>query len=402
MLIIHKLFYSFFIILFPVLSYSQIRYGNEIIYKFTNNILENLEQDTLSNFWKAAEDFSFIGDFQNALIYGGKGRQPYPDISKSDSLFFKSFHPVDAYEYILKRARNEQIIMINEAHHFPFHRVFINTLLKGLYNLGFRYYGAEALDFRDSTINQRGYPVLSSGYYIAEPQFGNLIREALNLGYTLFPYEARSFKLFRDPKLRELEQAKNIQQILSKDSTAKILIHAGYAHIREDSLGGQWEKAMAGRFVELTGINPLTINQEVLTERIEPSIENPFYRMLEVETPAVLIDELENVFSGPEGTNYYDVRLYHPRTQYIEDRPHWLLYKNKKHVYLTDKHLFKEFPCIVQAYNFHEDVDYAIPTDVVEIVNAQTFKPLVLAPGDYQIVIKGQKGSLKKFSINVD
>lgn len=360
---------SFFkIVLFlPLVSFAQERFGGEKIYKFSKEILDGLKEGDQAQLAKAAQDFSFIGDYKKALDYDGKTRQPFGDIKQEDSIYFKKFHPVDAAELIVKRAEKEQIIIINEAHNVPYHRIFIASILKGLYEKGFRYYGAETLDFADSTINQRGSPLLNSGYYVVEPQFGNLIREALNLGFTLFAYEARTPESFSNPKQREIEQAKNIQQILKKDPSAKILIHAGYDHIREDSLGGLWEKAMALRLRELTGINPFTINQEVLTERAIPSLENPFYKMLSVNVPSILTDDQGNIFSGPQGTNYYDVRLCHPRTRYMEGRPHWLLSENQKYVRLSEKDLTVGFPCLLQAYKENEDPGTAVPVDVVEI-----------------------------------
>lgn len=100
----------------------------------------------------------------------------------------------------------EQIIIINEAHHFPYHRIFISSLLKVLYEKGFRYYGAETLNYGDSTLMQLRYPTLTTGFYTAEPQFASLAREALKLGYKIFPYEARSLQTISDPKQREICQ----------------------------------------------------------------------------------------------------------------------------------------------------------------------------------------------------
>jgi hypothetical protein len=390
------------IILFlPLVSFAQERFGGEKIYKFSKEILDSLKEGDQAQLAKAAQDFSFIGDYKKALEFEGKTRQPFGDIKKDDSIYFKKFHPVDAAEFIVKRAEKEQIIIINEAHHVPYHRIFITSILKGLYEKGFRYYGAETLDFADSTINQRGYPLVNSGYYVVEPQFGNLIREALNLGFTLFTYEARTLDSFSSPKQREIEQAKNIQQILKKNPSAKILIHAGYDHIREDSLGGAWEKAMALRLRELTGINPFTINQEVLTERAIPSLENPFYKMLSVSVPCVLIDDQGNIFSGPQGSSYYDVRLCHPRTRYINGRPHWLSFGTKKYVRLRKKDLTVGFPCLLQAYNENEDPDAAVPVDVVEITEKESPKPLILTPGKYAVLIKGihRKSKIVKLKI---
>ncbi|WP_276366292.1 hypothetical protein [Chryseolinea sp. H1M3-3] len=392
---------SFGLIFLSIISHAQTRFNNENVYKFSDEIIKNFDKGGKTDFAKAAQDFSFIGDYKNVLLFDGKFRQPYATIKNSDSSFFKKFHTVEAAEYIISRADKERIIIINEAHHFPYHRVFIASLLPGLYAKGFRYYGAETLNFSDSLINERKYPLLSSGYYTAEPQFGNLVRDALTQGFRVFAYEARTKETISNPKLREIEQAKNIQQVLNRDPSAKILIHAGYDHIREDSLGGSWEKAMASRLKELTGINPFTINQEVLTERIDPSLENPFFKMVSVQVPSILLDGSGNVFSGPEGTNYYDVRMCHPRTKYIENRPHWLFNNNRKAVLIDKKKLIVGFPCLVQAYKSNEDPAVAVPVDVIEISSGEMNKPLVLTTGDYKVLIKGIGGKENMIDLSV-
>ena len=398
-------FYLLFILNFVLLSFSssaQVRHQNDTVYKFSRDIIRNLNQASSRDYWKAVIDFSFIGDYKNALAYAGKVRSPYGKLSEADSLFFLRFHSIDAKDYILKRAQKEQILMINEAHHFPYHRIFITSLLQGLYDQGFRYYGAETISHMDSALNKRGYPILTSGYYLAEPQFGNLLRKALDLGFKVFPYEASTTESISDPKIREIEQAKNIQKILERDPEAKILIHAGYDHIREDSIGGTWEKAMARRLYELTGINPLTVNQEILTERVTPDLENPFYHIVNVETPSVFIDNNGNLFSGPEGTHYYDIRLAHPRTTYVENRPDWLILDDRKRIYLSEKQLNVGYPCLIQVYKIHEDTLIAVPVDVFEITDENTLKPMILTAGEYQVIIKGQKKKFKKFLIHVN
>ena len=179
------------------------------------------------------------------------------------------------------------------------------------------------------------------------------------------------------------------------------MIHAGYDHIREDSVGGNWEKAMAGRLYELTGINPFTINQEILTERVIPELENPYYRLLNIETPAVFLNDHGDVFSGPKGTHYYDIRLAHPRTRYVENRPHWLLFDHSKYVYLTKQQLNVGCPCLIQVYKTDEAILQAVPVDVFEIVDEHTIKPMILNPGEYQVIIKGQKIKFKKVLVHV-
>ena len=382
------------------LSLAQAVPESESPYQFSDSIRQATERDSLD--YVAAYAYSFIGDHRRALIYQSKFDQSYGTISRADSIYFTRFRPVDAKEYILRKVGDKQIVMINEAHHVPYHRIFTASLLQGLYDQGFRYFGVETLSdsLMDNDLNERGYPTLNSGFYTKEPQYGNLIRQALAIGYTVFPYEA-DVTSFHNGKQREIAQARNIQRVVQKHPDANVLIHAGYAHIQEDSVGGDWKKAMAGRVKEFTGIDPFTINQEVLTERSDPAMENPFYRMIDVDRPTVFVDEQGRAFSGPEGTHYYDVRMAHPRTRYVEGRPHWLLYGDRQLVSLSDTTLTVGFPCLMKAYRAIEDPEQAVPVDVVEIADASHKKPLVLAPGYYQVILKGLGQGQKKLNIHV-
>jgi hypothetical protein len=379
---------------------SQIRFQNDTVYKFSNTILKASEQNGSVDYSKAAQDFSFISDYRNMMMCDSKVRKQFGKINRTDSSYFLDFKVVDAKDYIVEKAKSEQIIIINEAHHIPYHRVFIASLLKDLYQAGFRYYGAETLNYLDSTINERKYPIINSGYYTVEPQFGNLVRDALSMGYTIFGYEARSVESFSSPKQREIEQALNIQKVLLKDPKAKILLHAGYDHIREDSMKGGWEKAMAARLKDLTGINPFTIDQEVLTERAERALENPYYLMIDVRRPSVLIDKNGDAFRGPKGTHLYDVRMAHPRTNLVRGRPDWLLANGAKFIDVP-QHKVGGFPCLIQAYKIGENIDEAVPVDVFEISGPDDFKPLALRPGKYMVLVKRFDLHVSKFELSV-
>src|SRR4029453_18404047 len=81
--------------------------------------------------------------------------------------------------------------------------------------------------------------------------------------------------------VREQGQAKNLKErILDSDPNAKIIVHAGYAHIYKKP---QIEKKgelhwMALPFQELTGIEPLSIDQVDMSEASKPESENADYR----------------------------------------------------------------------------------------------------------------------------
>ena len=115
----------------------------------------------------------------------------------------------------------------------------------------------------------------ASGYYSNEPLFGEILREARRLGYTLVPYEAIGAT---SQDARETGQATNLRDRIFRDHPdARVLVHAGYSHIDESgTLGGA--KPMAVRFRELTGIDPLTVDQTTMREHATRDRERGEYR----------------------------------------------------------------------------------------------------------------------------
>src|SRR5690606_22760739 len=200
----------------------------------------------------------------------------------------------------------------------PLHRVFTESLLEGLFENGYRYLGLEALA-EDSLLNIRKWPKVSDGYYTNEPQFGNLIREALRLGFNVFGYES-----MEKGKARERGQAMNILEILEQDPDAKILIHCGFGHVVEDN-HPSWGKAMAGILGELANIDPFTIDQVSFSERDDPDYESPLYKSMALGKSAVFVDNSNWPFAYRPDSAFIDVSVIHPRTHMVYNRPDWLL-----------------------------------------------------------------------------
>jgi hypothetical protein len=357
----------------------------------------------------AAWDFSFIGEYENMLKfwdsieYFDPVLKLHPEfligsisLSKKDSLSFCRYKPQNAIIYIDSVAKKSRIIIINEAHQQPMHRVFTESLLLGLYNDGFRYLGVETLSYIDSNLNKRKYPIMSTGFYSVEPQFGNLIRKALEIGFYVFPYESVENV---DGKQREISQANNIIKILEKDSSAKVLIHCGFDHCIE-SYYYAWDYAMAGWLKKLTGINPLTIDQVDFTEASMPKYENPFFRIINLDYDAVFVDSLGNSFCSLTNDSSFDIKVYHPRTKIAYGRPNWVFNNDKIPKSIVSK-IKLRFPCLVFAYNENEDFEKAVPIDIVEIFSKQDNKYLALYPGDYLIIIKNEEGKTQKINISV-
>ena len=171
---------------------SKIEFKN--IYKFDYQIEEELKKDTVSwKYQKSAFEYAKKGSYKKALknieLAFGNSSKEYSK-KQTDSILSK-YEIVPAIDYIVQQSKDNRIIIINEAHHISSHRVFTKSLLQKLFDNGYTNFGCETFGYKDTLINNRRYPILKTGHYSKEPQFGNLIRSALEIGYNLFPYENR-------------------------------------------------------------------------------------------------------------------------------------------------------------------------------------------------------------------
>lgn len=391
-------------------------------YKFVAEIEAALKTEKYSA--RPASWYSYIGEYQRTLQldeldldYRRNVIGEPEQLSESELAYFNTFKAYDAISYIANIAKNHQIIILNEAHPKPLHRVFAEQLLDSLYASGFRYLGLEALNMSpfdstkviefDTLLNERGYPYASSftGTYTKEPQFGNLIRAAIRKGFHVFGYEVTSFQRRQMP--RDSAQALNVQRILLNDPDAKILLFCGYSHLFEqpspctpDNPGCEPWKYLAYYIKQLTGIDPLTIDQEVLTERLAAP-ESPYYKIIKADEPTVFVNKNGEIFNGSREFDLYDMLVYHPRTNYIKGRPDWLLRNGKfKHYMLNKSDIIINCPCQIRAYYEHEP-EAATPADIIEINAKNDEKALVLPPGAYYVIIENQSGDTQRLKIEV-
>ncbi|MCB0644965.1 MAG: hypothetical protein KDC44_25140, partial [Phaeodactylibacter sp.] len=350
-------------------------------YLFTTQIEAQEEADYAAQL--KAWNYSFIGDYEQVLKTWDQGAAEKVDtLSTADSLAFrKKFSAEKAIPYILQRAEDAQVLIINEAHHIPMHRVFTTRLLEGLYERGYRYFGLEALSsgaISDSMLNAAQYPTLQTGFYTKEPQFGNLIREALHQGFGLFSYEATGGANGRE---REIEQAQQIADFMAQHPGEKILIHCGFAHAAEGEYKS-WGRTMAGRLQEFTGIDPLTVNQTTYTERSERRFEDAYYRALYPKEPTIYVDAKNKAFQPGGTTYYYDLYVFHPRTRQLE-RPEWLLFADRKVMEVDLRHAQLSLPYKLLVYAEGEPIGEAVPLEVLEIKQNQSPVTCILPPGNH-------------------
>lgn len=295
----------------------------------------------------------------------------------------------NAQGLIVDSARNYHFLLINEAHYNSQNRAFTRSLLKPLWEEGYRYLALETLWYTDTTLMERGYPVLSTGYYTRDPVFGNLVREALKIGYTLVTYETTAGL---DRTLRDQDQARNIyQKTWQQDSVGKVLVHAGYDHIGE--VGEESYQPMGAYLKALLGQEILTVEQQEMNALLESTKVHPFYQYAvdhyKLEEPTIFTKDGQ-VLIDPIRSNTVDVQVYLPITKYEKGIPEWLLSGNSK---------LYELPPTFEAYDGHllqavpleERVD-AIPVD--QFVMGPERRSLLLPPGDYQLRIIDCQGTL--------
>ncbi len=168
---------------------------------------------------------------------------------------------------------HSRVVMVNEAHNGI--RRCVRTRLVGVRILprahaaGVRHLAMEALDarFAERANRTRRVPPRPGGY-LAQEGMRRLIRVALDLGWTLVPYEADISKAlaFADANgmaatnWREQEQAKNLAAVMKTlGPDARLLIWCGNSHLEKKSIGN-W-KPMGAQFWEVSGIEPFSIDQ---------------------------------------------------------------------------------------------------------------------------------------------
>lgn len=362
-------------------------------YADENNLSEK------SIYYQALMTFaSFVSQHRKSLHYQAIGiprryKDTLPDMS--------NFRPQDAKRYLINRYADAPVLLLNEAHNSGQHRAFVRSLLPGLYEKGFRFLALEALDHNDSTINGRGYPIQTSGFYVREPAFAQLIREAIALGYQVVPYEDTT-SVF-DPEqsaiersnMRDQAQAQHLYNLISRHPDEKVLVLAGHAHIAKGS-DENWIK-MGQRLVDLLGQDIPSVECTLMREGYEPKNESGYYRaalqMANPERPFVLIDTTNNQpFVHPSYPEKYDLNVFFPRTDETNGYPDWLV---------TSKDFYYDFTVdqdflrgkLFQVYNLQEweqEHQKAIPINQVIIGQHERWKfRFFLPPGSYIGLVSG-------------
>jgi hypothetical protein len=321
---------------------------------------------------------------------------------------------VNAADAIVDMAASRRIVMINEAHHDAHTRELTLELLPRLRAMGFRYFAAEAVDDKDPGLMQRGYPNESTGSeYLLEPLYGEIIRQAIKLGYIIVPYDVDvSSSGDRDT----IEARTLYEKVFAKDPQAKLFVHAGYSHIDKapGNLGNDI-KPMAMQLKRLSGYDPLCVDQVQFRDVAVGGLDFGFYdkvalqfsphkptalRKLDSDTywtsdprehdisiilPPASVGDLDYGLATQVDTMHREI-FFLPHAPFdIRARPSWLSLDGKRTTFSIDTTLCQDqVPCVVDAY-YSDEPDSSTPADRYTFLRGHSRNVLYLYPGHYRL-----------------
>lgn len=373
-------------------------------YKFNRDIQNDLADDSDPyRFQLSAADYAMKSDYKNALKVWDiampfRSRAISPEVGDSLMAIYSS---VDAIDYIVSASDTHDVVILNEAHHNSLHRMFARELLEGLYQKGYRYFGLEALSngtYQDTLLQDRAYAVYGTGHYVRDPQFSNLLREAISLGFEIFAYEETIGT--RTPPEREEEQSSNIARYMQSHTDGKYFIYCGFDHGLEGP-HRSWGKTMAGLLKEKTGIDPLTIDQVKYSERSSDEFNNPLLKLIKPAGSSVLVDINNKPYQSFKGSSYADIAVFHPIHDANDFRPAWFNRMNQLEYIPGDDLIPFDEPYFILAFKKGEDIEMAVPYDLIEIDTGLSQSKLALEPGRYTIVALDSESNALSFPVNI-
>lgn len=298
----------------------------------------------------------------------------------------EEFFAKDAVAEIIGSTQGRRVVFINEAHHVPAHRALTTRLLSTFWRSGFRYFAAETLSTADRGLQERKYPLFDlTGFYTNEPFYGDLVRQALKLGFKVVAYDATEPCTSPAEKpafclnQRERAQAQKLYtQTLAQDPSAKILVHAGYGHI--DKIGSADWMPMAVHFQQISSIEPFSIDQTLSLE-------------IGVKKPSIFKSGDGSYWKEPNIGTGYDLQVIHPRDLKNFNRPVWTSVGGHRLPWRVANSLCRDnYPCLVQAFVAEEGTK-AVPMDQLEI-GAPLYDAILMLPaGTYLIRALSKEGS---------
>ena len=97
--------------------------------------------------------YSFVGNSEKAESLRPRAARDYETALPTDGRLTEALGEIE------RSAEGRQLVIINEAHDAPEHRVFVGKLVEKLRSIGFSYYAFETLGEAPQSLKSRGFPV---------------------------------------------------------------------------------------------------------------------------------------------------------------------------------------------------------------------------------------------------
>lgn len=345
---------------------------------------------------------TWIGDYDGAARSFTIAQPAQPDDAPSP--LTGAWHARRADEVILELAKDRKAVFFNEAHSAPITRTLTVELLARLRTQGFTHFAAETLYAKEMDgLRQRGYPTAKIGFYTQEPIYGEMVRAALKLGYTVIAYDAEDAGT-GDPRERAGAQAL-YDQVFKHDSKARLVVNAGFGHIQKTGvyLGGS---SMAKFFAKISGIDPLAVEQTMLIQHVRSDQDHPYYApVMQSSHPAepfVYVDSHDKPWTLKP--DLYDVSVFFPPESVVEGRPSWVGLDGTRQSYAVGSDVCRnQFPCMIEA-RYTSEGDDAVAADraVINVIdpNAPMAQRVLANHGSAQSRLFLYPGSYRLSAIN--
>lgn len=237
---------------------------------------------------------------------------------------------IDAKDYILNNFGNVEFLFFNEKHNRAQIRAFLKDMLPELYRQGFTTIALEDLKESTASLLKRGYPTLTTGFYIREPVFAQLIREALSIGFNFLNYDApKSQNKFE-------ERAKNIIKYKETNPNEKIIILGGHGAIYKERTDVPLNQPMPSGVYLCRKYGPsklASIDCITFLETDSKGKENSFYTYLndtvKIKSPVVVLENSLPIIGELLTHKMIDVSIFFPRTKNKYGIPNWAIQGNK-------------------------------------------------------------------------
>ena len=350
--------------------------------------LKNVKKDNLD-----LQSLTLLGFYNEASIRYLNSQSSDLNPLDTSIITFNSIRSEPAKPHILNLAKESDILILNETHDLAYLRIFATELLEGLKEHGYSIFAIETLDIRDSLINQRKVPLRSSGVYSKEPLFGNLLRQALKLGYDLYPYECTPTDSSNGSS-RDRVMARKVDEIMHSHPDQKMFIFCGAGH-------GSYHPDLMGGILKSTGKYKIASIDQI-TYCVENKSRKQVNHKLEFECESVLIDDQNSIFvHSPE---LYDMTVVHPDYDYsLNKRPDWISKMKNRRNYFAPRN-FSDYGYTI-AYIKKEFNKYfcdAIPMDIQWHHSGEDSLNLILPTGSYSIFEIGSKDNYYRSSVVIE